>query len=67
MTSMAAALAASLPAAIVPTPVKNVVSGGAKVPARMEGVVDVEGNKEVESVRINSLVRIRGQDGWGLG
>ncbi|KAK4683438.1 translation initiation factor 3 subunit H, partial [Tremellales sp. Uapishka_1] len=61
MTSMAAALAASLPTPVVPQVVKNVVNSalGSKVPARMEGVVDVEGLREVETVQLNALVFLK--------
>ena len=55
MTSMAAALAASLPAA----PVVKKDEGApqsVKVPQRMEGVVDVDASREVESVQLSSLV-----------
>lgn len=57
MTSMAAALAASLPAAIsrqaTPQPAAQQPS---KVPQRLEGVVDVEAAREVENVSLSSLV-----------
>lgn len=57
MTSMAAALAASLPAAIsrqvTPLPAAQQPS---KVPQRLEGVVDVEAAREVENVSLSSLV-----------
>lgn len=57
MTSMAAALAASLPAAIsrqaTPQPAAQQPS---KVPQRLEGVVDVEATREVENVSLSSLV-----------
>ncbi len=61
MTSMAATLAASLarlPVATLPQPA-SIPNGprSIKVPQRMEGVVDVEGAKEVESINLNSLVR----------
>ena len=55
MTSMAAALAASLPAA----PVVKQVSQAPKsvqVPQRMEGVVDVDATRDIESVQLSSLV-----------
>lgn len=55
MTSMAAAIAASLPAVqAAPTPAP--APAPAKVPARMEGFLDVEAAREVESVKLNSLV-----------
>lgn len=54
---MAAALAASLPAAIsrqaTPQPAAQQPS---KVPQRLEGVVDVEAAREVENVSLSSLV-----------
>lgn len=57
MTSMAAALAASLPAAVstqaTPQPAAQQPS---KVPQRLEGVVDVEAAREVENVSLSSLV-----------
>lgn len=60
MTSMAATLAASLPrlpVAPIPQPVTQPNGpSSTKVPQRMEGVVDVEGAKEVETVNLNSLV-----------
>jgi len=52
---MAAALAASLPAA----PIVKQVSQAPKsvqVPQRMEGVVDVDAAREIESVQLSSLV-----------
>lgn len=54
MTSMAAALAASLPAPVLPTvaPQPQVT----KVPQRLEGVVDPEALRDVESVKLNALV-----------
>lgn len=61
MASMAATLAASLPRPpLVPVAQPNQSNGPSttKVPQRMEGVVDVEGTKEVESVNLNSLVSI---------
>ncbi|WWD20919.1 hypothetical protein CI109_105397 [Kwoniella shandongensis] len=70
MTSMAAALAASLPAATSVRQSNNTAnqtsSAGAsaannatKVPQRLEGVVDVEAGREVESVSLNSLVFLK--------
>ncbi|OWT39225.1 translation initiation factor 3 subunit H [Cryptococcus neoformans Tu401-1] len=60
MTSMAAALAASLPAAIsrqaTPQPAAQQPS---KVPQRLEGVVDVEAAREVENVSLSSLVFLK--------
>ena len=54
-TSMAATLAASLPAPVLPTsaPQPQVT----KVPQRLEGVVDPEALRDVESVKLNALVR----------
>lgn len=54
MTSMAAAIAASLPAQATPEPAP--APAPAKVPARMEGFLDVEASRDVESVKLNSLV-----------
>ncbi|OCF45604.1 translation initiation factor 3 subunit H [Kwoniella heveanensis CBS 569] len=62
MTSMAAALAASLPAAVSrqATPQPSATAQPAKVfPQRLEGVVDVEGAREVESVQLSSLVFLK--------
>ncbi|WVF67812.1 hypothetical protein IAT40_002573 [Kwoniella sp. CBS 6097] len=62
MTSMAAALAASLPAAVSrqATPQPSSAAQPAKVfPQRLEGVVDVEGAREVESVQLSSLVFLK--------
>ena len=52
--SMAATLAASLPAPVLPTaaPQPQVT----KVPQRLEGVVDPEALRDVESVKLNALV-----------
>lgn len=52
--SMAAALAASLPAPVLPqaAPQPQVT----KVPQRLEGVVDPEAARDVESVKLNALV-----------
>ena len=60
MTSMAATLAASLPRipiAPAPQPTIPQLNGpsSTKVPQRMEGVVDVEAAKEIDSVKLNSL------------
>jgi hypothetical protein len=58
MSSMAATLAASLPslpAAKIATPQ---APAPAKVPQRMEGVVDPEASRDIESIQLNSLVRI---------
>lgn len=53
-TSMAATLAASLPAPVLPSsaPQPQVT----KVPQRLEGVVDPEALRDVESVKLNALV-----------
>ncbi|WWC72822.1 uncharacterized protein I206_106786 [Kwoniella pini CBS 10737] len=63
MTSMAAALAASLPAAITrtATPQQSTSSTqqSKQFPQRLEGVVDVEAAREVESVSLNSLVFLK--------
>ncbi|WWC98415.1 hypothetical protein V866_005306 [Kwoniella sp. B9012] len=64
MTSMAAALAASLPAAIsrtgTPQPASTQQQQQPKqFPQRLEGVVDVEAAREVESVQLNSLVFLK--------
>lgn len=56
MASMAATLAASLPAPVVQAKPAVQASQSAKVPQRMEGVLDVEAAREVESVNMNSLV-----------
>lgn len=58
MTSMAAALAASLPAPAAARPTQSISAApkSTQVPQRMEGVVDVEAAREVESVQLNSLV-----------
>jgi translation initiation factor 3 subunit H len=57
MTSMAATLAASLPAPTITQKQKEQnFTQSAKVPQRMEGVLDVEAAREVESVNLNSLV-----------
>ncbi|WVO13668.1 hypothetical protein L204_101289 [Cryptococcus depauperatus] len=60
MASMAATLAASLPTAVS----RQVTSPPAppqpsNVPQRLEGVVDVEAAKEVETVQLNSLVFLK--------
>lgn len=58
MTSMAAALAASLPQ-VVPQAQQQQQqreAQAARVPARLEGLLDVEAAVEVESVKLNSLV-----------
>jgi hypothetical protein len=60
MTSMAAAIAASLPAQAAPSPTPAPAPATAKVPARMEGFLDADGAREVESVKLNSLV------GWRM-
>lgn len=60
MTSMAAAIAASLPAQVTPEPTP--APAPAKVPARMEGFLDVEASRDVESVKLNSLVSWHRQD-----
>lgn len=54
--SMAAALAASLPAPVVPQAESQ--PQVTKVPQRLEGVVDPEALRDVESVSLNSLVRV---------
>ncbi|WWC92567.1 uncharacterized protein L201_007526 [Kwoniella dendrophila CBS 6074] len=72
MTSMAAALAASLPAAVsrTGTPQPSGYGGSStaqqqqsqqnkQFPQRLEGVVDVEALREVESVQLNSLVFLK--------
>jgi hypothetical protein len=59
MTSMAAALAASLPAPVAPTPAQQSAPKATSVPQRLEGVIDPEAAREVESVKLNSLV-----SGW---
>lgn len=67
MTSMAAAIAASLPAQVTPEPTP--APAPAKVPARMEGFLDVEASRDVESVKLNSLVSCcswMDQDGVGV-
>lgn len=66
MTSMAAAIAATLPAAIVPSAIQKAAqeaaaknasnSATAQVPQRMEGLIDVEGARGVDSVALGSLV-----------
>lgn len=57
MASMAATLAASLPAPVLAQkPKESSSTQSAKVPQRMEGVLDVEATREVESVNLNSLV-----------
>ena len=60
MTSMAATLAASLPRPpVVPVPqpaAQRNAPSSTKVPQRMEGVLDVEASREVETVKLNSLV-----------
>ena len=53
---MAAALAASLPAPVVPQAESQ--PQVTKVPQRLEGVVDPEALRDVESVSLNSLVRV---------
>jgi translation initiation factor 3 subunit H len=52
--SMAAALAASLPAPVLPQ--AEAQPQVTKVPQRLEGVVDPEALRDVESVSLNSLV-----------
>ncbi|WVW80707.1 hypothetical protein I302_102693 [Kwoniella bestiolae CBS 10118] len=65
MTSMAAALAASLPAAISrtgtpqPSTTTQQQQQPKQFPQRLEGVVDVEAAREVESVQLNSLVFLK--------
>ncbi|WWC64947.1 uncharacterized protein I303_107561 [Kwoniella dejecticola CBS 10117] len=63
MTSMAAALAASLPAAIsrtaTPQPATSSTQQPKQFPQRLEGVVDVEAARDVESVQLNSLVFLK--------
>ncbi|KAI9637150.1 uncharacterized protein MKK02DRAFT_45862 [Dioszegia hungarica] len=60
MASMAATLAASLPAPVVAQkPKEQSSSQSAKVPQRMEGVLDVEAAREVESVNLNSLALLK--------
>ena len=54
--SMAAALAASLPAPVAPQ--VEFQPQVTKVPQRLEGVVDPEALRDVESVSLNSLVRV---------
>jgi hypothetical protein len=54
--SMAAALAASLPAPVAPQAESQ--PQVTKVPQRLEGVVDPEALRDVESVSLNSLVRV---------
>jgi translation initiation factor 3 subunit H len=54
--SMAAALAASLPAPVIPQ--AEAQPQVTKVPQRLEGVVDPEALRDVESVSLNALVRI---------
>jgi translation initiation factor 3 subunit H len=54
---MAAALAASLPAPTQQRVATPQPAAPTKVPQRMEGVVDVEAAREVETVQLNSLVR----------
>lgn len=59
MSSMAATLAASLPApTIAQKPKDQSGTQSAKVPQRMEGVLDVEAARDVESVNLNSLVSL---------
>jgi hypothetical protein len=53
---MAAALAASLPAPTQQRVATPQPAAPTKVPQRMEGVVDVEAAREVETVQLNSLV-----------
>ncbi len=71
MTSMAAALAASLPAPVVPTlkPENNDARAGSSVhvPQRMEGLIDPEGVKPIERVALGSLVSGNNRSGEGLG
>jgi hypothetical protein len=62
MTSMAAALAATLPAAPIAKPVEQ-TQQAVKVPQRMEGVVDVDASRDVESVQLSSLVRVEPRGG----
>ncbi|RSH87158.1 hypothetical protein EHS25_003649 [Saitozyma podzolica] len=59
MTSMAAALAASLPAPTQQRVATPQPAAPTKVPQRMEGVVDVEAAREVETVQLNSLVLLK--------
>jgi hypothetical protein len=54
--SMAAALAASLPAPVVQQ--AEAQPQVTKVPQRLEGVVDPEALRDVESVSLNALVRV---------
>lgn len=53
---MAAALAASLPAPVLPQ--ADAQPQVTKVPQRLEGVVDPEALRDVESVSLNALVRV---------
>jgi translation initiation factor 3 subunit H len=59
MTSMAATLAASLPALPAAKSAAPATPAPAKVPQRMEGVVDPEALRDVESIQLNSLVRLK--------
>ncbi|WVR08812.1 hypothetical protein IAU60_005870 [Kwoniella sp. DSM 27419] len=59
MTSMAAALAASLPTTVVRQATPQPVAQPKQFPQRLEGVVDVEGAREVESVQLSSLVFLK--------
>jgi translation initiation factor 3 subunit H len=56
MTSMAAALAASLPA---PAPPPKPATPVPTIPQRMEGAIDVEASKDIESINLNSLVLLK--------
>ena len=62
--SMAAALAASLPAPVIPQ--AEAQPQVTKVPQRLEGVVDPEALRDVESVSLNSLVRVSRSTWLGL-
>jgi translation initiation factor 3 subunit H len=53
---MAAALAASLPAPVLPQ--AEAQPQVTKVPQRLEGVVDPDALRDVESVSLNALVRV---------
>ena len=68
-TSMAAAIAASLPT--VPTPAqqqkqseKAGQNASVQVPQRMEGLIDPEGLKGVDSVALSSLVSLHALYGF---
>lgn len=58
MTSMAAALAASLPAAPVVKQNTDTSHQAVKVPQRLEGVVDVDASRDIERVQLSSLVSL---------